>query len=66
VVVVISFIDHGFKDLDFLFSNKSPVKSADELFGFTGKHAATDHFNPSGAILRSFSAKVWFRKHGAI
>lgn len=43
--IAVARVDEGFVDFNFLTSNTGAVDAANELFGFTGEHAAADHFN---------------------
>ena len=46
-LLVITSVDAGFEDHDPLAGDESPAQSANQLFGLTGEHASTDHFDPS-------------------
>lgn len=59
---VVTHIIGRLKNLHLLVGNFGTLQSADEFFGFTGKHATADHFNPACPLL----AYIRFGEHAAV
>lgn len=56
---MVALVHRWFENLHTLLGDDGAVKPTDEFFGFTGKHATTDYFDPAGAS----PTQMRFNKH---